>query len=99
MQDSEWQDYVGNRKIMLHKHDFYIVKPAEDSEVVPLFCPLCEVAFYSPEDETSYLKFACCQSCYNDTVGPRINDWTDGWRPTPEEMKEKVASRPPLSIE
>jgi hypothetical protein len=84
----EWKNYLGNR-LICKKEDFYVIIPNDGQNSMPLFCNVCDSIMRSKLDEESYEKFECCDSCATYWAYPRKDDWKSGWRPTPEEIKNK----------
>lgn len=85
----KWKEYTGNRLIMEHSEGFYVIKPKEDVNHFPLFCPLCESIMRTELDEEEFKKFSCCDSCAMNWVYPNREKWEKGWRPSVEEVMNK----------
>jgi len=85
----EWKPYMKDRIIAEHHNGFYVIRPVEEDESQPLFCPLCESIMRSTMDEDSYKKFTCCDSCATTWAYPNREKWKEGWRPTSEEVVNK----------
>ena len=85
----QWKPYTNGRLIYEHPDEFFVVKEKENSESLPLFCPVCDKLTVSYYDEEALRRFECCDSCANKLVFPRINDWKNGWRPSKEDLLSK----------
>ena len=84
-----WKNYTQNRLISEHPSGFYVIKPAEENDTQPLFCPLCESIMRSAMDDDAYKKFTCCDSCATIWAYSNRDKWKDGWRPTSDEVVNK----------
>lgn len=68
---------------------------AKDRELTsrtPSWCPICELVMKSGSggDDKTYFKWGCCRYCYVEFVEHREERWTDGWRPTPEQVAKMI---------
>lgn len=89
----KWNPYSNNRLVYEHPDGFYIIKPKDAVNTVPLFCPICETIMLSFYDEGSFKKFECCDSCANYCVYPNMEKWKSGWRPTKQDIESKLAAK------
>lgn len=89
----EWKPYVRDRLIAEHESGFFIIKPLETQEAKPIFCPLCEFIMNNLYDDDAWKKFKCCDMCANDWAYPNQEEWKGGWRPTPEQIRNKSEKR------
>ena len=85
----EWKPYPRNRKIRRTDNYLVIVPESYSSETpnIPLFCEVCGFMFASKADEETYEKFKCCETCADKWAYSRSEEWKEGWRPSPEELK------------
>lgn len=86
---SEWKNYTNDRVIFESPDGFYVIKPKDFKKSRPIFCPLCDVIMVTKMDEESYSKFECCDSCATYWAYPNKAKWSEGWRPTAEEVLNK----------
>ena len=85
----EWKSYLNDRLIAEHKDGFFVIKPNKLEESMPIFCPVCEFIMRSSMDEDSYRKFSCCDSCSTTWAYPNKKKWSEGWRPSSDEVANK----------
>lgn len=88
-----WENYIGDR--LIQKRDgFYIIKPAnETTKTTPLTCPVCDYVMRNHDDEKSFRDFSCCESCETNWARPNQDKWKEGWRPTKEEIFNKLGRK------
>jgi hypothetical protein len=70
----------------------YVVIFSEDSECIPLCCPVCQVVLRTRFDEEEYRKLQCCTECSKNWAYPNIQKWKNGWRPDQEMIKNQKRS-------
>ena len=86
----EWKEYLGNRRIADHPDGFKIILPkGKKSDSRPLFCPVCESLFTSYYDDEAWKKFQCCDACATRWAYPDPGRWSDGWRPSIDDLRLK----------
>ena len=51
---NEWKPYLNDRLIK-ECEGFYVIKPVEERQIVPLSCPVCDYLMRTVDDEKSYL--------------------------------------------
>lgn len=86
-----WKTYTNNRLIYEHPSGFFVIKPNEQQATQqPIFCPVCEYIMKTSFDDEAYEKYECCEACSNRWVYVNRERWTSGWRPTKEEIIEKI---------
>jgi len=93
-----FKPYVGDRLIKDHPSGFSIIVPTDRTPVVPLFCPVCDYALRSRDDEEAYLEFECCDRCSRLWASGRREAWKAGWRPSTVQVQAAEVDRPPLVI-
>lgn len=54
--------------------------------LVPMFCPVCDVIMKGSRSNRTFYDFGCCMDCHIEFVEGREQRWTDGWRPTSEQV-------------
>lgn len=91
---STWEKYSNERLITKHLDSFYLVKPEKSLDNDPIFCPVCDYIMNSFYDQETYTKFKCCDNCANEWVYSNRENWNLGWRPTSEEINNKIKNRP-----
>ena len=74
---------------------------ADDENRLPLFCPICDLVMNRPGDITSFENFSCCSECSMIWAESRREEWSNGWRPSKEDVEKEVQirKRAPLSIQ
>jgi len=87
----EWKPYIGGRLITKHPDGFFVIKNSDSREGQPIFCPVCDGIMRTSFDDESYEKYSCCESCSNRWVYKNRERWLSGWRPTKEEIIEKIS--------
>lgn len=88
----EWKSYTKDRLISQHPSGFFVIKPIQEepNDRQPIFCPLCSHIMNSDFDSEVYSKFKCCDSCANNWVYSNKEKWLQGWRPSQEEVLNKL---------
>lgn len=66
---------------------FYVIIPEDLPDPTPLFCPVCDYAMKTREDDVSYREFLCCERCAVLWAYPRREEWKNGWRPARVEVE------------
>jgi hypothetical protein len=94
---NEWKPYLNDRLIK-ECDGFYVIKPTEERQIVPLACPVCDYLMRTADDEKSYREFECCESCETHWARPRLHSWREGWRPTKEKIEEKFGGRKKITV-
>lgn len=87
----EWKPYLKDRLVAEHPDGFFIIKTQDTQDGQPIFCPVCDFIMMSIFDDESYEKYKCCEACSNRWVYQNMKRWMDGWRPTKEEIIEKIS--------
>ena len=82
----QWKPYPKNRKICFEEEYAIIVPEAPLENGMPLFCEVCDFAFFSIDDEKSYSEFKCCSMCADEWAYAYKEKWKNGWRPTEDQM-------------
>lgn len=94
---SDWQPYLNDR--LIKKLDnFYVIKPVEDRQSIPLSCPVCDYLMRTVDDEKSYREFECCESCETFWARPNSKNWREGWRPTRDQVNERLQGRKKITV-
>jgi len=88
-----WKPYTKSREISEHPGGFYVIRPTDREVSKPIFCPLCNYIMVGEFDKDSYKKFECCDSCATIWAYPNKEKWSQGWRPTTEEVMNKYKVR------
>lgn len=88
-----WKPYLNDRLIK-ECDGFFIIKPAEENKhVTPLSCPVCDYLFRTLEDDRSYKKYGCCETCDTFWARPNLEKWKEGWRPDKSIVQEKLKEK------
>ena len=95
---NNWEDYPNHRLIKKHELGFYIIKPKDDEEVMPISCPVCSALMKTSDDEAAFNRHKCCAFCALKWADARSESWALGWRPTREEIEIAVSERPPVYL-
>jgi len=85
--------YPGGRKIFYRDGYVLILPESYDSNKMPLFCEVCEIAFSKQEDEKTYKLFKCCSVCADTWAYSHKQEWDNGWRPSQEQINVAVQKR------
>jgi hypothetical protein len=95
---SEWKPYFSGRKRYDHPSGFVVIMPTDYQCPMPIFCPICQLAFRSSEDLVYWETYACCSKCGMKWVDPNRQRWTSGWRPTLDEIAAEVKTRKDIPL-
>ena len=71
----------------------WVIKPKDFEDRYPVFCPVCEKSMNARIDEIYYKEFSCCSDCGMKWAEPNREKWSDGWRPTKQQVKEEIKNR------
>jgi len=92
-----WRPYLNNRLIK-DCDGFFVIKPEQEKETIPLACPVCEYLLRTAADEKSYHQFKCCEHCETFWARPNQPAWKEGWRPTKEQVNEKLKGGKKMTV-
>ena len=85
-----------NSKATYHPDGFVILSD-ESSETPPLSCPVCGYFMKTSTDTEYWQKHKCCEECgIKWAEGFYRDEWKQGWRPDPEEIRREVERRSTL---
>ncbi len=56
-------------------------------------CPVCKTYSFSIKDDLYMNRFKCCYNCYIDFAKSRPQEWSDGWRPSDEDIGKYLLLR------
>ena len=56
-------------------------------------CPVCKTYSFSIKDDLYMNRFKCCYDCYIDFAKSRPKQWSDGWRPSDEDVEKFLSLR------
>jgi hypothetical protein len=89
----------------LHNGKIVVVKPVDTSNIVPLFCKLCNYSMKTIEDSICYRKVGVCSHCDGRWSNDKRVDWTAEKYPQRdwEEWNEyieirSISARSPISF-
>lgn len=71
----------GNEIEVLEDGKILIIRPADKSSLVPLFCSVCAFPMRTLDDSVAFRKHGCCDRCEMYWSGSKLGSWKDGWRP------------------
>ncbi len=94
---SEWKEYLNDR-LILKRDGYFVIKPRETIDVIPLACEVCETLYSTKDDELAYQEFGCCDKCAMKWAHPDRDRWKAGHRPSQDEIKEALINRPMMSV-
>lgn len=83
----EWETISGNR-VQVEKSGFFVVKPKDASDAIPLFCPVCNRQMKNAQDAHFYRKYQACTMCSTFFAEKYQEEWKNGWRPTKDEYSK-----------
>lgn len=69
-----------------------------ETQNVPLVCPVCSLLMRSRDDELAYISLNCCDSCSSFFAKPKKSLWDAGWRPSAEEIDIMKKQLNPISV-
>lgn len=72
---------ISKGRIQREAAGFFVIKPENCNEPVPLFCPVCLNAMKDSQDALYYRKWKACFSCSTMHAEPNRERWLGGWRP------------------
>lgn len=59
----------------------------------PLFCPVCESAMSSKDDDLYFNLLECCKDCGMTWAETKRTAWLNGWRPHRQEIDNEILRR------
>ena len=74
-------DKISNGRIQRKGAGFFIIKPENSRDPIPLFCPVCSEQMKNVSDSHSYRKYRACFECKTKHAEPNREKWENGWRP------------------
>ena len=84
-----WKKISENRLLAEHPDDFYVIIPEGEDKIIPLYCPNCKILMKDQDDPHSYREYKCCSRCSTRWAqGANKKKWSEGWRPSKEEIRE-----------
>lgn len=86
---NDYKPYPGNR---LHKmiDDIYVIVPSNFEGSIPISCPNCSLLMRTADDSSAWDKHLCCDTCAQTWAKPNEKEWNEGWRPSIEEINNKI---------
>lgn len=84
-------------RVVVQKSSFLLVTPVQIDEYMPLACPVCDTLMCL-DDSLQWQKFKCCTRCANTWAYLLQQTWMNGWRPSEDDVRSKVATRPMMRI-
>ena len=77
----------------VHSAGFAVIIPEKKVDRIPPECPVCKFIMFTSDDIESFKMFRCCCKCEFKWARPRQFEWTDGWRPSKNEIKLEKCKR------
>lgn len=78
----------------MKKIDFVFVdKRTDQTDGIPMWCPVCTFAIRTQEDRISFGQKSCCYKCALAFADSRLPEWKTGWRPSHEEVQKEIEKR------
>lgn len=81
-----------SKKVIIDKGDYVIVDNSQ-KDIIPISCPICTYLLRNINDAISYREFKCCDDCSLRWAQGRREEWSAGWRPQKEEIREEKIKR------
>lgn len=88
----EWKELSGNRLIK-DMGQYSIIVPRDNSNRIPLDCPVCKQLMSTHEDSISFRDFSCCTECETVWAYQNKSRWQEGWRPSPDAISKELEKR------
>ncbi len=85
------EDYLEQLKHRTAKHSCKEKQPRVKKQ--DRSCPVCKTYSFSIKDDLYMNRFKCCYNCYVDFAKSRPKKWSDGWRPSDEDVKKFLLLR------
>jgi hypothetical protein len=92
---SDWNPYPKSRKSK-ECEGFLLIVPEdydENTRSMPIFCDVCQFAFSRPDDRPAFKRFGCCSICADTWAYSHQKEWSNGWRPSAEQIAVVVERR------
>jgi hypothetical protein len=91
---NEWSKTQNNKKMkVIAGGGIVVVAPTDTSNVVPLFCPCCELPMKTSDDGLAYRKVGVCHKCDERWTNKPNVVWPEGPDKTSDDWKEYVKIR------
>jgi len=89
----DWKPLDSTRLISKAELGYWLVKPAEATDRIPLECPVCRYLLRDQRDTNSYRIHECCNECAMIWAEPNRREWSKGWRPSLEDIELELIKR------
>lgn len=97
--DRVWNKFTNNRVYYEHSDDFIIVKPEQETEIIPVECPICEMIMSSQEDAYYYMIYKACSNCSIKFAESNKIKWLEeNWRPDKDLIEVEKQKRLNLPV-
>lgn len=90
---TDWVGLDATRVMKRHDDGFIVVRPSTFIEPAPIFCHVCNFPSMTIDDGLSFRKDGCCARCSLVWADPNRDMWSNGWRPTPEQIRLDIIRR------
>jgi hypothetical protein len=70
-----------------------VIVPTGNQSHVPLDCPVCKIIMRDADDSRLFREFQCCSWCASRWAESHRDEWTEGWRPSQEDVDLEIARR------
>lgn len=87
VRDEKSSPYLRDRRIV--NRESYVVIFSDDISVIPLCCPVCDLALRTRSDEDEFSRLGCCHDCATLWAYPNVKRWKEGWRPSVNEISQQ----------
>jgi hypothetical protein len=72
---------ISNRRIQRKSAGFFVIKPENFRDPIPLFCQVCSNQMRNITDSHAHRKYGACFECATKYAEPNREKWEKGWRP------------------
>jgi len=74
-------------------NDEIIIINGRESDITPLFCPVCRFVMNNSDDDVYYTRYKCCSDCAIKWAEPNRDRWIAGWRPLERDLDVEIKKR------
>jgi|6_EtaG_2_1085325.scaffolds.fasta_scaffold472140_1 hypothetical protein len=86
-------EVIGDSVYTYFRSGFTSIRPIEDNDKIPLFCPICAECMTSGYDDSYYRNYTCCYECATIWAEPDRERWKLGYRPDHSEIENELKIR------
>ena len=88
----------GDKVYREHVSGFTVITPKKLLKPIPVCCPVCKFVMNHALDDDTFGKFKCCHDCRVRYADTKAQAWSDGWRPSREDLKKSNNMRNSVPI-